>query len=207
VRESLAEPGIALEAALGEFQSRISGRRERSWRAAFDVIMSLGGLISPIGDYIERRNDALLAQGMGLGEYLYIYSLAYYSWLGNSPQDGPVLSGGRPREGRERLFGEDSTFGPNALRREYRRMTRAFLRNMEMQASPEKEDSWHLALKREAARLEDDLSAVVWEQGLPRQIEESLSPYRDRLQATYRPSINCFELPVRDDEDWRRWRR
>jgi len=207
VRESLAPPGAALETALGEFQSRISERRERSWRVALDVIMSLGGLISPIGEYIERRNDALLAQEMGLGEYLYIYSLAYYSWLGNSPEDGPVVTGGRSREGRERLFGEDSTFGPRALRREYRRMMRAFLRNMETQASPEKEDNWHLSLERAAARLEDNLSAVVWEQGLPRHIAESLAPYRERLEGTYRPSINCFELPVRDDQDWRRWRR
>ena len=37
------------------------------------------------GDYVAARNEALLAQGMGLGEYTWIYALTYHVWLGHAP--------------------------------------------------------------------------------------------------------------------------
>ncbi len=40
-------------------------------------------------DFVDARNQALVDHGMGVGEYLYIYSTAYYSWLGKDPADGP----------------------------------------------------------------------------------------------------------------------
>ncbi len=207
VRESLAEPGARLESALEELRDRIGATREHSFRDALGILANLGGMISPIGEYVERRNDTLLAKGMGLGEYLYIYSLGYYSWLGHSPADGPVVRRRPGSREREHFFGEDSTFGPRALRRQYRRFTLAFLRKLRDQQTPELDEQWRDALAREIARLEDDPSAVAWERGLPQPIEEALAPYRRRLESSYRQSINCFELPAGDDNDWRRWRR
>ncbi len=39
--------------------------------------------------FIEERNQIMLDRGMGVGEYQYIYSLAYYGLLGKDPTDGP----------------------------------------------------------------------------------------------------------------------
>ena len=49
------------------------------------------GLVSGTGEFFSVRNRALLEKGMGMGEYDYIYVLAYYSWLGKDPSDGPAV--------------------------------------------------------------------------------------------------------------------
>ncbi len=42
--------------------------------------------------------------------------------------------------------------------------------------------------------MRDDAYRVPWEDGLPPAIEESLRPFRDRLEAAYDPVTNPFEL-------------
>ena len=42
--------------------------------------------------FIEERNRIMLDNGMGVGEYQYIYSLAYYGLLGKDPSDGPAFT-------------------------------------------------------------------------------------------------------------------
>ncbi|MGD2294997.1 MAG: hypothetical protein PVF22_04090, partial [Candidatus Aminicenantes bacterium] len=63
---------------------RTPGRGIRVFKTAF-------GLIPQIGDFFTSRSQSLLEVKMGLGEYYYIYVLAYYSWLGKSPGDGPGI--------------------------------------------------------------------------------------------------------------------
>ncbi len=41
--------------------------------------------------YVIHRNEAIGATGIGLGEYYYIYTLAYHSWLGKPLSDGPAF--------------------------------------------------------------------------------------------------------------------
>lgn len=57
------------------------------FRAVSGVTGSVLGLVGDIGKLNEARNRALLEQGMGLGEYTWIYMLAYHSWLGNTVPD------------------------------------------------------------------------------------------------------------------------
>jgi hypothetical protein len=52
-------------------------------RAIGGVTGSVLGLVGDIGKLNEARNRALLEQRMGLGEYTWIYTLAYHSWLGH----------------------------------------------------------------------------------------------------------------------------
>jgi hypothetical protein len=60
---------------------------------------ALGDLIDSMGTYLQARNLALLERKMGMGEYVYIYTLTYYSWLGHTPGEGP---GRRPDRGLRR---------------------------------------------------------------------------------------------------------
>ena len=50
-------------------------------------------LVDPLGTAAQAGAfEALLEVGMGPGEYMYVYSVAYYSWLGKSPADGPSFT-------------------------------------------------------------------------------------------------------------------
>ncbi|MBK8167019.1 MAG: hypothetical protein IPK64_13850 [bacterium] len=57
------------------------------FRAVTSVTGSILGLVGDIGKLNEARNRALLEQKMGLGEYTWIYVLAYHSWLGHPIPD------------------------------------------------------------------------------------------------------------------------
>lgn len=56
-------------------------------RAVGGLTGSVLGLVGDIGKLNEARNRALLEQRMGLGEYTWIYVLAYHSWLGHPVPD------------------------------------------------------------------------------------------------------------------------
>lgn len=65
---------------LGEQSDRPAGGE--IVRAITSLTGSVLGLVGDIGKLNEARNRALLEQKMGLGEYTWIYTLAYHSWLG-----------------------------------------------------------------------------------------------------------------------------
>jgi hypothetical protein len=52
---------------------------------------ALGDLIDSMGTYLQARNRALVERQMGVGEYVYLYTLAYYSWLGHTPGEAPEI--------------------------------------------------------------------------------------------------------------------
>jgi hypothetical protein len=164
----------------------------------------LGDLIDGIGTYLQARNHALLERRMGLGEYVYIYTLAYYSGLGHTPGEAPEVR--QDRDGvRVGVFDEDSgVFNEQALRRRYRRyilpMVHAQLGSLEPQAEAGDGETWRSQLEREIQRLEVDPGRVLWQDGLPPAIEDSLQPFRDRLEATYSRSTNPVELPLAEHE-------
>jgi hypothetical protein len=57
------------------------------FRAVAKVSGTVFGMIGDIAELHRLRDEALLAQGMGLGEYDWIYTLAFQSWLGNPVTD------------------------------------------------------------------------------------------------------------------------
>lgn len=215
VRESLRPAQDDLAALFADFPPGDAVRDEEgSFVDAMRIVGAVAGMITPIGEYCARRNEALMQAGMGLGEYFYIYTIAYHSWLGHSPEDGPVVTKGccpGSAEGRrERLFdGEDATFGPEKVRRRHRRYALTLLRNQlgslaDAGASPDAA-AWRRRLETEISRFETNPRHVPWEEGLPEPIEASLAPYRDRLEATYDAATNCFELPLLENEGWEKW--
>jgi hypothetical protein len=150
---------------------------------------------------------------MNLGEYLYIYSLAYHSYLGHDPTEGPVILKDTPEcfEDRgERMFGDDdSTFGIEKVRRRYRRIMKTMLEN-QLAALPAagkmgEVDRWRQTIRDELRRFESDRDRTAWEDGLPEAALSSLAPFRDRFERDYSAATNCFEMPLGDDEDWTQW--
>jgi hypothetical protein len=168
----------------------------------FKVVGGLAGMIDDVVAFIDARNGVLLDQGMGYGEYLYIYSVVYYSWLEHDPADGPTHDG-------ERIFdGDDSTFGVNESYRSYRKFMLAVLRN-QLEALPEGvDDAWRSRLREEFDATDRDRRYVAWRGDPPPALEASLAPFRAELEASYDETTNCFELPTdqRNSQGGFHWR-
>ena len=54
----------------------------------------------------------------------------------------------------------------------------------------DKKLTWDQLLKA----LEANPARIPWEDGLPEEFAVGLEPYRERLEATYSPATNPFEL-------------
>jgi len=174
--------------------------------AAVRVFKGLGELLEPVLSYLRARNEALLTEQMGLGEYFYIYSVASFSYLGHSPGDGPVYEDGGKRE--RLLDGESSSFGREETRSRYHRTMQAIVARQlaaELSRPLEPGDGealrWRERLRSEYLRFKDDEGAILWGNGLPERIEECLAPFKEVLARDYSPALNCFELgPFKDEE-------
>jgi hypothetical protein len=69
------------------------------------------------------------------------------------------------------------------------------LRNLEgeIAADPERAELKEL-VESELAAIDADSGRMPWADGLPEVFVVGLDPYRDRLEATYSPATNPFEL-------------
>lgn len=151
--------------------------------AVFNISTSALGFGGDLGDFYKTRNEAFGRHGIGLGEYTYIYALAYYSWLGKSPDDGP---------GDEDDFKADVGGGSRHLRRHLRAMLGNQLQALEGQDAELSPTA--AALAAELEKLEEDRRRIPWEDGLPAAIAASFEPFRERLEASYVAAANPFEL-------------
>jgi hypothetical protein len=213
LREGLGPAAAALEDRLEEIDLEELSRSETSLRDLKRVLRSLSDLVEAAGLYMAERNRALLEAEMGLGEYVCLYSLVYWSWLGHAPEDGPLLDYRHETRGGGRVevrgFDEEnSSFSPEKNRRRYRRYTMALLAN-QLEVIPRAEpgvaseggEAWRDTLSRELRLFRNSPGRTLWQDGLPPAIEEALAPYRDRLEPTYREITNLFELPPHRTDD------
>lgn len=145
--------------------------------AIFDIAKSGMGLGTGIGDLFEARNQGLLDAEMGLGEYTYIYALAYYVWLEHSIDD----------------YGEGFSMSNTAGRRVCKDLA-AILSNQLDALDDSSSPAWREQLAAEVEALKTTADRLPWEDGLPEQVAASLEPYRDRLEALYVAETNPFEL-------------
>ncbi len=183
-RELAAPARKKLEASFGQLS-----RDKKSLAAIRDGL----GVVPLIAGYFKERSRALLDAGMGMGEYYYLYIIVYESWLKKPPEDGP---GVRLSEGggfRMDWDGEDAKGfqKDNALRRMHR-FTLPMLRNQLARLASGV--AWRDKLAAEIAALEADEHRIPWQDGLPEVLEASLRPFRDRLDASYSPMANLFEI-------------
>jgi hypothetical protein len=161
------------------------------------------GLLHEVAGFLHRRNEVLLDVGVGLGEYYYIYTLAYYSWLGRSPGDGPsfrlVGDRGFVMEEIERLDETEVRARRAEMAREsLNRLLLPVLREQLSAGAGHEVDggleAWREALAAEIEAMESDAGRLPWEDGLPPVLASSLEPYRDRLEASYDPMCNALEV-------------
>jgi len=171
----------------GEWGGEEIPEEERS--STFSKIKTGLNLIPEISDYYKSRNQALLEEEMGPGEYYYIYVITYYSWMGKPLMDGPDFQLGEDNE-RPRFRDWDDEESREIRRDQIlRRMHRMILPMMKNQyikvmeaPSGEIDENWRVALEAEIAALEEDRYRLPWEDGVPEVIADSLEPFRSRLE-------------------------
>lgn len=166
-------------ARLEAFDDRENVKKLEVLRQAFTTTRTMMGMGPRIGDFYETRNRELEAADMGLGEYTYIYILAYGVKL-EGPEGGP------------QLLGSDAT-NPR-VRAALRRMLANQLAGLET-AGEDTSETFE-ALAAEVARLEADHEAVAWQNGAPPRMDEALLPYRERLDAAYCGATAPLELMI-----------
>jgi len=164
-----------------------------------NVATGVGGFFRDLGSYLQWRNETLLEHEMGLGEYFYIHTLVYHGWLRHDPIDGPEsLYGLEHQDGVNiQFFDDDSNFGRSGSWRRYHATVRRMLGRQLAAAETDPEgvpQEWIDALAAELAALESDPGRRPWDDGLPAQITEPLEPYREKLDATYCPVTNVFDI-------------
>jgi len=159
--------------------------------------------------FIEERNNIMLNQGMGVGEYQYIYSLAYYGFLGKDPSDGPgfTVVSDDEHEGDGWRWNVDTEDEEDVVekrevevRRFVNRVQSQVVQNQleALESAGYVEDldfeTWRAELAAEAAAMDRESLRLLWEEGLPDQIRESLEPFRIRLDETYDEMTSILEM-------------
>ena len=205
VREAFAPYREKLEFSMRELQDRVglSEVEVKKPKNIFEMVKLGFGLIPQIAEFMKFRNQALLDAEMGMGEYTYIYAIAYFSWLGKPPEDGPdfevMEEGGGSRMG-EMDIEEMREERRDAMIRRLHRLLLPMLENqlekLKEMAPSETQSEWQARLEAEIQAMEDDRFRLPWQDGLPDAIETSLAPFRDRLEQSYNPMTNPFELTI-----------
>jgi hypothetical protein len=186
VRSSLMEMCGKFERSLAgirgleQFDGQQEVDRGEVLKEALKVTRSALGLGPKLGEYARARNAALLAQGMGLGEYSYIYVLAYGGRLQAKGGEGEAHSSGLEVSSRVR----------QVLRVQLQNQLQA------MDADPERwlDSPERGALIQELEHLRADPERLPWADGLPPAVAASLAPYHERLDDLFCAATAGFEL-------------
>jgi hypothetical protein len=137
------------------------------------------GMAGKIGKFNKTRNEILLAHGMGLGEYTYIFSVGYLSWLGIDLEDSHLEVGGEEASPR--------------VRKLLRGMLAGQYEDAQAAGRPEQELA---RLRDELTRLTEDRRSYPWQEGVPPAIAACFEPYRAELEETYCEGMAPFELVI-----------
>jgi len=201
VRKSGHEWRIRLTEAVAVFED---SHREKEKGGLPQVVRMLraGSELAPVyAGYWSQRNRMLLEQQMSLGEYIYIYCLAYYSVLGNAPQDGVGVSFSPFHVSDEEAASEaedDDSQVRVARKAAGRRINDQVLKMLQSVAfAPESDEGPPTLGPEEVAaeieRMTLDPGRSPWADGAPAAMTDAFAPFRGRLVATYAPAANPVE--------------
>ena len=149
-------------------------------KESFSLTRSMMGVGPVLGHVYGTRNQGLLDAGMGLGEFTYIFVVAYNHRLLDEPEG-------------------DQLFGPTVTNRRVRKALLSMLENqLEVLRSEGGEDTEIERLESEIAIMRDDDRRVPWQDGLPPAISEALAPYLAELDELYCPAMAPLALMINE---------
>jgi len=147
------------------------------FKAVGNLTGGIFGMVGNIGLFNQLRNQVLLDHGMSLGEYIWIYVLAYNSWLGFAPNmeiDGESkggMSGGK------------------------RKVMRTLVLNHAEALSSVGMETKSALWEQEAARMKRAETGVPFkDSGLPADLIRVFLPYEKELADLYCEAMSSFEM-------------
>jgi len=146
----------------------------------FDSLKDMFSAAPTFLEFMDARNNALLAEEMGLGEYIYIYLAAY----------GKQLA----READGRYAEQEDAFLSPRERKEYAQILGNQLTALETTEITAETRTLVADLKAAISATEDESRASPWPNGPPGRTRDSLAPYRERLSALYCEGIVRVEV-------------
>jgi hypothetical protein len=115
---------------------------------------------------------------MGLGEFTYIFAVAYRDRLLDKPESDRLL-------------------GPTPANRRVRKALLSMLENqLAILQSENSEEADILTLETEVAAMQADDRRIPWQNAVPPAITEALAPYRAELDELYCPAMAPLELMI-----------
>jgi hypothetical protein len=130
--------------------------------------------------FMETRNHALLEEEMGVGEYFYIYVLAYIEQLSHVDDT--------------RYEGVEQAYVGSRARLELAQILRNQLDALMSGDAPPVDADLPTSLRDQIAGLSDGRYTLPWADGLPPAIAASLEPYEEPLAQLYCEGIAKIEL-------------
>ncbi|MDH5706741.1 MAG: hypothetical protein OEZ45_12060 [Candidatus Aminicenantes bacterium] len=204
-REAMLPAREELERSIRFLQDR-GGREEggeEERRSVFKKVTTGFGLIPRISDFHRARVQALMDVDMGIGEYYYIYTITYFSWLGKPLLDGPDFQIREDDQGyrfREWEDEETQEIRQDMTIRWLHRIILPMLKNQYGKLIEEDKSRihspWQRALEAEIKAMEENRYRMVWEDGLPDVLKKSLEPFRHQLETSYSPLTNSLEVAL-----------
>ena len=186
VRRNLTGPCADLTGAelqvekLESFDRQDEVDRIEVLKQAYSTTKSMMGVGPLIGRFYEIRNESLLEGGMGLGEFTYIFVVAYRVQLLEPP-------------------GPNRLFGPGPINRRVRAILLKMLEaQLEAARAEGDADAWLATLESEIEAMRADPQRIPWQDGTPPAISEVLAPYRAQLDELYCPAMAPLELMINE---------
>jgi hypothetical protein len=197
IRSSLSSESAELDSAMLVMQKEIEGVvDDPSFWDAITIIKGGFELIPDIVSYFLARNEALINNQMGLGEYNYIYYNAYYVVLDKSPSDGPKFRLEGEGEDQDERYGE-TVFDDRLVKisRRVNHLAREHLKNLkEMLEVTDPSNIYLPIVEEELSRLLSDRNYLPWSSNKPDFVTAPFQDYLTELNGSYNPLLNPLEL-------------
>jgi hypothetical protein len=205
IQQQIAPMGIALveEALDGRRAMNDSkGRLGRFWH----TLTEGNRLGIQLARFLQARSEAMLAEGMNPGEYLYLHSLIYHCWLGYDPGQEAAgylesihhgADGLRIQVGGNVNLADDPEIVLRQLRQSLNRRHQIWLQSM-LQAAPATlsavEEAWVDQVRKQKERLEQQPESMPWTDSFPPAWQHVLEPLRAAFIRTWSAECNLIEL-------------
>lgn len=182
VREALMEIHAEIEDVdheMADFETIANGEEpplKETLPAVFRLTRSMMGLPFVFGEIERTRNRALVDAGMGLGEYSYIYVVAYHDQELSDHDEANLFT---------------ASAANSRVRAELREMIG---RQLEAARAEGADEGLVASLAAEWGALEADDRRIPWQDGLPERIAASFAAHREAIDATYSAAAAEFAL-------------
>lgn len=203
VRKAQAEWRTNVSLAFDEFLVKKEEHAQGGFTHFLKLLRSTSEMAPSLASFWSSRNSALMEHEMGPGEYIYIYCLAYFSYLGYDPGDGA--------QDTDLDFGRDSGSGlsvsadgelTQAQRRDaaWSRIHNLMLPLLEatertgMALDSDEAVQWLTELDMEVAVMQESPLRYPWRGGAPRLLADVFRPFRKELEEQYNIAVNPVEL-------------